>query len=430
MTRHRIPAISAMLALALLALAGGPTARADVFFLSGGGTIEGELVQYKGDQMVIKVGSGTVSVNKSMVARVEQGPSPAEQYDARAARLDPTADAHVELARWCEDKLLSRQAREHYLAALKLDPDHAAVRSRLGFVKAGDQWVARREALQARKAAAAAQKPPDHNLVYRRKQWRRQFQKLNAGPLSAWLYSDEAQQARQQVVALTDPAAVEPLLEVFGKVEAAEKRQMLVEALAHIGGDEAALALVDVLTRDPDDGVAAKARVALADIESDTALLKMNNLARTGNELARNRVALALADTGSRGMTGVPHLIRNLITREERIIHHEPTESQRSWFASGTHSAYVSDLEPVVAEAAVGWNPVISYLVAGAVLDVKATMQPWKEHVWVTVRHPDALDALRRITGQDFGWDIRAWQRWYYTVYVPARARAAAGAAD
>ena len=31
------------------------------------------------------------------------------------------------------------------------------------------------------------------------------------------------------------------------------------------------------------------------------------------------------------------------------------------------------------------------------------------------------LDALRRLTGQDFGYDIRAWHAWYFRQQAPAR---------
>ena len=64
---------------------------------------------------------------------------------------------------------------------------------------------------------------------------------------------------------------------------------------------------------------------------------------------------------------------------------------QRSWLSDGVHSAYVSDLEPVVAEAAVGWDPEISYLVSGAVLDVKATASADRRYVQLDLRPQVAL---------------------------------------
>lgn len=64
---------------------------------------------------------------------------------------------------------------------------------------------------------------------------------------------------------------------------------------------------------------------------------------------------------------------------------------QRAWISDGTHSAYVSDLEPVVAEAAVGWDPEISWIVSGTVLDVKATASADRRYVQLDLRPQVAL---------------------------------------
>ncbi len=32
---------------------------------------------------------------------------------------------------------------------------------------------------------------------------------------------------------------------------------------------------------------------------------------------------------------------------------------------------------------------------------------------WVTVYRTEVLEALRRLTGQDFGFEREPWQRWY-----------------
>lgn len=64
---------------------------------------------------------------------------------------------------------------------------------------------------------------------------------------------------------------------------------------------------------------------------------------------------------------------------------------QRSWISDGTMSAYVSDLEPVVAEAAVSFDPTISYLTSGSVLDVKATASADRRYVQLDLRPQVAL---------------------------------------
>jgi len=64
---------------------------------------------------------------------------------------------------------------------------------------------------------------------------------------------------------------------------------------------------------------------------------------------------------------------------------------QRAWVSDGTQSAYVSDLEPIVAEAAVSFDPTISYMTAGSVLDVKATASADRRYVQLDLRPQIAL---------------------------------------
>jgi len=425
----------AFVVVAILAAVGAPI-QADVLHLSGGGTIEGEVISRTSTSIVVKIGSGSVTLGTDMVARIVPAPSPAVQYQQRLAALKPTAEAQADLASWCEGKFLWSEAMEHYRTALKLDPDNLAARTRLGFVRMDGQWVTRHEArrLRAEKAAQAARdaearKAAARTVDQRRKLYAKELADLNRGPLNEWAFSTEFGAAREKVLAISDSAAVEPLYQALARQKDVPRRQLLVDALSRIGGDEAAGRLVDVMTTDPNQAVAARAQLALGASENEVALQKMQTLLKTGDELARNRVAMAMGQMGSNAAENIPALIRNLVTLQERIIHHEPIQSQRAWFATGTMSAYVSDVEPIVAEAAVAFDPVISYLTAGCVLDVKATMQPWKEHIWVTVQHPEVLDSLIRITGQNFGYDMRAWYGWYYGDYLKKKAAEGASAA-
>jgi len=59
---------------------------------------------------------------------------------------------------------------------------------------------------------------------------------------------------------------------------------------------------------------------------------------------------------------------------------------QRAWIADGTRFGFVGDLEPVVAEAAVAWDPTIHYITAGALLDIKATVSADRRYVHLDLR--------------------------------------------
>lgn len=58
---------------------------------------------------------------------------------ARAhARRDP--EAHYKLALWCEARGMTAERLKHLGMTILIDPDHAAARGLLGFVKDGDRW--------------------------------------------------------------------------------------------------------------------------------------------------------------------------------------------------------------------------------------------------------------------------------------------------
>jgi len=59
---------------------------------------------------------------------------------------------------------------------------------------------------------------------------------------------------------------------------------------------------------------------------------------------------------------------------------------QRSYVSIATQTAYVTDLEPIVAENALAYNPVVSFIPSGTVLDVEATVSADRRYVTMTVR--------------------------------------------
>jgi len=69
---------------------------------------------------------------------------------------------------------------------------------------------------------------------------------------------------------------------------------------------------------------------------------------------------------------------------------------QRSYISVSEVTTYVADIEPVVAEAAVGWDPTIGAIPVGVTLDVKATVSADRRYVQMDLR-PQIAD----ITGWD-----------------------------
>jgi len=124
-------------AIAMLCATGSVSglAHADRTFLVGGSVIEGRASR-KGDKVVIEMESGQVALPADSVARIEKSDSTVSEYEARSAALPPgDVPARLALADFCRDHGMRARERTLLLAIIDIDPDNAAARARLGYVR-------------------------------------------------------------------------------------------------------------------------------------------------------------------------------------------------------------------------------------------------------------------------------------------------------
>src|SRR5262249_47859909 len=135
-----------IVAVSLLALVPG-LAHADQVLLKTGGEIKGEIVERRGDAIVMEVGPGRLTLPMSNVARVVSSTSDLGLYRARAAVLSPRdVRGWLDLGAWAGSHGLATQAREAYEMVLAMDPDNAPAHLALGHVHLDGQWLAADEA--------------------------------------------------------------------------------------------------------------------------------------------------------------------------------------------------------------------------------------------------------------------------------------------
>jgi type II secretory pathway component GspD/PulD (secretin) len=89
--------------------------------------------------------------------------------------------------------------------------------------------------------------------------------------------------------------------------------------------------------------------------------------------------------------------VRSTVLQAPRITLYN---GQRSYISVSTVVTYIADAEPVVAEAAVGWDLQISAIPVGVTLDVKATVSADRRYVQMDLRPQSAtLDTSISPTG-------------------------------
>jgi hypothetical protein len=134
----------------LLLLAPG-TLLADVVYLKGGGRFTGRIVEQTAERMVIDIGDGTIGFSMERVEEIVKGPSPLDDYSARASKLGPQdLNGWRNLAQWASGQGLSAQARAAYQRVLAVAPDDKEAREALGFVQVDGRWLTEEESYRAR----------------------------------------------------------------------------------------------------------------------------------------------------------------------------------------------------------------------------------------------------------------------------------------
>ena len=117
------------------------------------------------------IGAGRLGIPTVNVARVEEGHSPLQEFEDRAARI-PAGDgqAWLALGDWADAQGLGTQAREAYNRALSASPDNARANEAVGNVYVGGRWVGGDEAYRARgyiKFEGQWMTPAEHEAILR-----------------------------------------------------------------------------------------------------------------------------------------------------------------------------------------------------------------------------------------------------------------------
>jgi hypothetical protein len=415
--------------------------RADQILLRGGGQIRGVVLPdpTRPEHVLVQTETVTtpIAFRKEQVLSVIAAPGPLDEYLARRDRTGATAQAQYDLGLWCEGQKLTGPAEIHYRRAVELDKEFGPAQKKLGHVRYKDRWLTydelraaqglvkykgkwvtreEKEQIDARAAATAEQAAWTRRLQVHR-------QALLSGPEEA------RSRAELELIAIRDPVAVVPLVRTLGR-DAGPIRFLLVQALSGIPGPEASAALAARLFDEEDPSLRQMALDELARRhEPDTVLRLMRALDHASTQ-AVGRAAWALGRLDA--VTAVPKLIPALVSVRTRMVW-VPTASASSTgpgygFGSGGPvpgaspgslgiGPYVPVFTgPVVAPGVVAFGatsvPLYGYTGTGPAEErlQQPSFQP--RFVRSVSRNPEVLEALERLTGQNFGFDVDTWKRW------------------
>jgi hypothetical protein len=391
----------------LLLLTAGPRAAADIVRLKTGGELRGS-IRFADDQQInfVTLAGTTLSLPADVVHFSLRRSDLEEEYETRLAKLPNTVEAHLDLADWCKANRLRAQRQQQLRHVLTIDPNHEGVRKLLEYTRDGVLWKTRDQILRERglvrtrrKYITRQERDSIAETTAQKEQetaWSRQMARIAEGIRAG---DPNAVEAIRQV---RDPMAIAGLTAFFREASEPAVRDAYVFAIGQIEHPKALPPLIEqaVLDTVPQIRTNAAALITKERAEAATALL-VRYLEVEDNQTVRN-AADAL------GLLGHPKSLAPLI---EALVTQHQYSTRPS--AAAEVAARAADLlnRPDL-------NPAEIVVVMQAGLTprrgVDATTDESNGRVQLVYPHRNAnvLAALRRMTGQDFGYDQRTWRLW------------------
>jgi HEAT repeat protein len=398
--------------LAAVVIAGAIlAANGDILHLKNGGSVEGSIIEHDGQSYRVRTIVGTVTLPVDAVDHVEKKPSILDEYVKRREEAADTPAAQVELAKWCDEQGLKAGWRTHLKRAIELDPDCEAARVALGFVRVAGIWVDGRTVADRPESVAdkkEADEPDDAGnadekvVAAIQTQWTVQIRAIKKNFLETSVGRLQ-RRGRERIVAIQDPLAILPLARLLSDGNWA-CRDALVEVLSHFPQDEATMNLAVLALVDDNEGIRRRALAELKRREDRRVIPQLRQALVSDNDTLIRRAAISLGMLEA--TSAIPDLIDMLKAQRRKLVE----VSTRTYFRD---YQVVFDSPTIVSLGNVSQirhAPVLGIASIGLGL---VSVQHEYQMRDVTVFRTEVREALRKITGEDFGFDEAAWRRWY-----------------
>jgi hypothetical protein len=366
--------------------------------LRTGGRLRGEAREASGRaagerQVTIELrGGGRVTLERRGIVDIRRIPEAALEYERRAPATPRTVADQWELAEWCREAGLAAERKLHLQMILELETDHLAARRALGYFQHRGQWTTRK---QTREEDGYVQRdghwrlPQQVQVQDERQQreaidreWVKRLERYREHLLQGKPHERRA--ARDQLLAIRDPQAIDPLTRLVLAERLRPLKSLYVNILGEIEHPRAVhqLAYLSLVERDQEILHACLDRVA-ARQNPDVIETYVKALQNADNGIV-NRAALALKKLDDPSAIGP--LIEALVTRHPLVVSPgAPQGASTMTFARG------SDDTGGTGFSSGSSDPTI---------------------ISVPVPNQEVLSALAALTGESFGFDQWAWRRW------------------
>jgi hypothetical protein len=280
---------------------------AETFHLSTGSAVEGKLLNPDQDPRTtyeIETSIGKIVLSAKQVRGVVRKPKVLQQYEESLPKVPNTVAGHLGMADKCASVNLFEQRDFHLLEVLRIDPDNAAVREKLGFIKINGQWRKEdvlmrqqgfvREGGRWRTKQELAVKHANEDVEDAEIQWRIKIMRWE----SVILHNPtKAGGAIANIRAIRDYRATPTLAERLNQVKLSrDMKFMYLEVLIAIGGNVPVEAMLKCITMDPDEALRQRCLSQLRKWQSRSAMFFFISLLDASDNQTVNNGGYALGE--------------------------------------------------------------------------------------------------------------------------------------
>ena len=393
----------------------------DLIRLKTGGELRGRVLKADRDEAAAEVTVETltgakVTLPADAVEFVSPQPRIVDEYDGRAKRTPETVPDQLALADWCRNHGLNAQRMIHLQRVIELEPEHEKAHLALGHTWHEGQWVDRDELMASRGYVKYKGKyitTLELELIEKSEQ-EVAAEKAWYPKIKLWLnwlkgnHYERQQEGLANLHGVTDPDASPAVTKFLAEDASPNVRQLAVQVLSQPGGPKPVAGLAKLIVFDPVPELRQAALHALKVDQYETAQrYLLRNLKHEQNPVVC-RAAAALAVVGDE--QSIFPLIDALVTSHRYTIRVPVGQVGVSLGSNGgIGGAGGSSLPPdIEAGLRTGQYPNGVIVLNGPGPSPEATTRP----VTVTYSHQnsEALAALQKLTGRNFGFEERTWK--------------------
>jgi hypothetical protein len=371
---------------------------AETFHLSTGSTVQGKLLNPDQDPRTtyeIETPIGKLVLSVKQVRQVVIKPLVLQQYEESLPKVPNTIDGHLEMANKCATVNLFEQRDFHLLEVLRIDPDNATIREKLGFVKINGQWRKEdvlmrqqgfvRDGGRWRTKQELAVNRANEDVEDAEIQWRIKIMR--------WEYiilhnPAKANAAIANIRAIRDYRATTTLAERLNQVKLSrDMKFMYLEVLIAIGGHVPVEAMLKCISMDPDEALRQRCLDQLRKWQSRSAMSFFISLLDATNNQTVNNGGYALGELAM--VDALFPLIKALRTKHTYTIG-----------GGNSINANFSPNQPGLGGTSFGGKPKV----------VEQYLTNRSVHSAILAIVPE---------GVNFGYDQDQWMQWYIRVNTP-----------